>query len=166
MARKKFENTGEYNKYFDSRYPPSVPETGFEMKPGKALFKGPLQDAVKLAQETNDSAFEDCRLSVVRGKRQFAYPVMALMVNKDMGPVQEAMEEMLAVDIDTEHKPFVVETGEGEYECLGGPGSANPFKTERAPTYDPSKSETISEQLSAGKAAEKGDVFEWRTNLF
>lgn len=165
MGRKKKVNTGEMNRYFDPRTPLKAPESGYVIQPLPFVFEKSHAESKFLAKESSETPFEDYRLSIVRGKRQFSYPVMSLLVKKDYGPVKEAMEEMIAIDCDTEHKPFIVKDGD-EYKCIGGPQDANPFKTEQAKMYDPKKSDTIAEQLSAGKAAEKGDVFEWRTNMY
>ena len=150
----------EYNRYFNAKIPLEAPEEGAQLRPRRSVFQEVNSGSQALSQEVLESVFDGDRNSKLVGKRQFSYHVMALMVRKEYGNVQAALEQMIASDAVTEFEPFIIEK-DGEYICLGKlkpPG-------ERDEEEDKS-GQSLAEKLSVGKAADEGDVFVWKTTAF
>ena len=163
----------ENNRYFLPNVPLQAPQGDY----GFRHHRSPFAAQVEFNQSQSD-LFEDPLLNadhvdLLRGKRQFAYHVMALQVRKEQGDVRAAMENKVVVDIRTEYDPFIVEAPvpedgsepEEAYICLEKKRMDNPLGTDQDKVYDPSKNQSIGQQLSAGKAANSGDIFEWRSTF-
>jgi hypothetical protein len=150
----------EYNRYFNAKIPLEAPEEGSILRAQDSAFKEINKEGQHLSEEVLQSVFDGDRKSKLVGERQFSYHVMALMVRKEYGNVQAALEQMIVSDAVTEFEPFVIEK-DGEYICLGKlkpPG-------ERGEEEDKS-GQSLGEKLSMGKAADEGDVFVWKTTAF
>ena len=146
------------NRYFRTDIPLVAPEdprrelrqrqSGFEKIRVPEITKGKKQSSIR---------FDTTNYDRMRGNRQFAYHVMALMVKKEYGDINAAMEEMIAVEAEWEHKPFLQDV-DGEVKqvvpfsnltkAFGG------FHTAPAEAVETKEGEP--EKVS----------FEWRTNLY
>ena len=162
MRRRKY--TPGQNIYFDRKIPLYAPEDGFEIRKRRNLFTQAVHENTSRYEVIAENHFEGTAACKTRGKRSFAYPVMSLMIRKEYGDVKAAMEEMIGADYNVEFKPFIVKEGD-EYVCLGGPKNRNPFGGQQSKEYDPTKETSIGQQLSVGKAAKKGDRFEWSSTI-
>ena len=163
MARRRQKLDPKLNRYFDKEVPLFAPETGSEITPTHSLLGSTHAKIVQLVSPSRESHFEGKSESINRGKRKFSYPIISLMLRKEYGDVQSALEQKVAANFNVEYEPFIVEE-DGEFRCIGGP-ARNPFSVTEAKTYDPRKKESIGKQLSVGKAVNKGDVFEWSTTI-
>ena len=94
----------------------------------------------------------------LRGKRSFAYHVMALMVRKEYGNIPRAMEDMIVVAAEWEHKPFIQEV-DGEIHQVV------PF-SEKAKVFSGGFQSTPAELLESKDDEPEKVAFEWRTNLY
>ena len=94
----------------------------------------------------------------MRGNRSFAYHVMALMVRKEYGNIPRAMEDMIAVAAEWEHKPFIKEV-EGEIRQVV------PF-SDKVKVFAGGFQSTPAELVDAKDDEPQKVAFEWRTNLY
>ena len=94
----------------------------------------------------------------LRGNRSFAYHVMALMVRKEYGNIPRAMEDMIAVAAEWEHKPFIKEV-EGEIRQVV------PF-SDKVKVFAGGFQSTPAELVDAKDDEPQKVAFEWRTNLY
>ncbi len=94
----------------------------------------------------------------LRGKRSFSYHVMALMVRKEYGDISRAMDDMIAVGAEWEHKPFIQEVD-------GEPKQVVPF-SKKAQVFSGGFQSTPAELVDAKDDEPQKVAFEWRTNLY
>ena len=163
MIHKQQKLDPKLNRYFDKKIPLRVPEGSPEILPQPSRLGKTHSKVVRLISPSRDCRFEGKTESINRGKRKFAYPIISLMLRKEYGDVEAALEQKVAADFHVEYDAFIVKE-DGEYRCLAGP-ARNPFSVTEAKVFDPTKKESIGKQLSVGKAVNKGDIFEWSTTL-
>jgi len=148
----------ELNRYFRTDIPLVAPEEGSQLQLRTSSF-APLREAsVAQNKETTRVAFSSQKFDRLRGKREFAYHVMALMVKKNYGNIKQALEQMVAVDAEWEHKPFIREV-DGEYKQVV------PFST-RTATFAGGFETAPAEEVETDDDGPKKVAFEWRTNLY
>lgn len=109
-------------------------------------------------QQATPFAGEKDRFQLLRGKRQFAYHVMALMVKKEYGNIPKAMESMIAVAAKWEHKPFIEEV-DGEIKQVV------PFSNQSS-GFEGGFQSTPAERVESKSGEPEKVSFEWRTNLY
>ena len=162
----------ENNRYFLASQPLIAPIHGYKIEPLTPIFS--YQRQKNYDQTTKNYKFPMLKLQVcVRGKRMFAYHIMALQLRKEYGNIKEAFRKRLVGDYEEKYKPFVIDAPipedgsdpEEDYICLEKKSAENPLGLKSIPKYDPKKEASIGDQLSAGRAMGEGDVFEWRTTL-
>ena len=163
----------ENNRYFLATVPLEAPEGDY----GIHYKRSPFADQVDInTAQTNQfeaPVLNTDKVGMLRGNRQFAYHVMALQVRKEYGDILAAMENKVVADIVAEYDPFVVEASlpedgsepEEAYICLEKKRPKNPLGADSETEYDPTSDDSIGRQLSAGKAVEAGDIFEWRSTF-
>ena len=111
--------------------------------------------------------FEDFEFGVLRGKRQFAYPIMPLLVKKEYGDIDAALEEQVLASEETVHDSFITKQEDGSYFCPLQIAVYNPLAQAKfeQKTYDPNSEKSAGQQLVTGRAEKQGDIFEWRSTM-
>lgn len=157
----------ETNRYFHPDIPLHAPNTGYELPPRSKTFDQNHKDTLWFGAHVARHMYEDFEFGILRGKRQFAYPVMALLVRKDYGDIDAALEAQVLCTDETIHEPFVTQEENGEFYCppqqaLMNPLSQSQFEQKR---YDPNSNVSAGAQLVTGRAENEGDIFEWRSTV-
>ena len=169
MARKRrfVRGSRETNRYFHPDIPLRAPQNGYRLPGRSPLFDQSHVDAKWFGAEMADNIYEGSERGKLMGKKRFAYPVMALLVRKEYGDIDAALQDLVMSEEETVHEPFVTKQGDDFY-CPPQQALINPFagSAMEQKTYDPSKNESISKQLVAGRAEKEGDIFEWRSTAY
>ena len=157
----------ETNRYFHPDIPLHPPTDKGELPSRSTLFDQSHQETLWFGQKVARHIFEDTEYTVLRGKRMFAYPAMALLVRKDYGDIDAALEEQVLCEEETVHEPFITQDEEGEFYCPPQQALHNPLASGKLEQrqYDPSSLEPASRQLVTGRAEKEGDIFEWRSTM-
>ena len=148
----------ELNRYFRTDIPLLAPEEGSQLRLRTSSFAPHREASVEHNTEQVKMVFDSQKFGQLRGKREFAYHVMALMVRKNYGNIKHALEQMVAVDASWEHKPFLKEV-EGEIKQIV------PFSTKTA-TFSGGFHTAPAEEVATEDDGPKKVSFEWRTNLY
>ncbi len=147
------------NRYFRTDIPLVAPEDSRnELKPRNSQFWGHRKKAIQHQEDRGSLLLNREGVDRLRGNRSFAYHVMALMVKKDYGNIPRAMEDMIAVTAEWEHRPFIKEV-DGEIRQVV------PF-SEKAMTFSGGFQSTPAEALDSKPDEPEKVAFEWRTNLY
>ena len=126
---------------FDPEADLEVPESGYELKPAGTLHTYHHQSR-EITTAFREQILEDDD-SVLYGWRGIRHPIQAMLMSYNYGNVRSAMEQQLAAEVQTEHKPFVdLEREEGF--------------THRVDDPEP--------EVTGSKPQPQG--FEWKTNLY
>jgi hypothetical protein len=149
----------ELNRYFRIDIPLVAPEEGSKLAPRLSSFQPLREESIEQNQEQIKRAFDAKDFGQLRGKREFAYHVMALMVKKEYGNIRHAIDQMVAVDAQWEHKPFLKEV-DGEIKQVV------PFSTDTATFSGGFHTAPAEEVVAKEDGAPKKVAFEWRTNLY
>jgi len=149
----------ELNRYFRIDIPLVAPEEGSKLCPRSSSFAPLRQEAVEQNEEEIKRAFDAQSFGQLRGKREFAYHVMALMVKKEYGDIRNAIDQMVAVDAQWEHKPFLKEV-DGEIKQVV------PFSTKMSTFSGGFHTAPAEEVVAKDDGKPKKVAFEWRTNLY
>jgi hypothetical protein len=166
--RKRFVRASrETNRYFHPDIPLHAPKDGYELPPRTTTFDQNHKEILWFGGEMARHIYEDFEFGVLRGKRQFAYPIMALLVRKNYGDIDAALEAQVLCDEETLHESFVTQDDEGEFYCPPQQALINPLAKSKLEqkTYDPSNQESAGQQLTIGRAEKEGDIFEWRSTM-
>lgn len=147
------------NRYFRKDIPLIAPEDSRrELRPRPSKFAEFREEEVAHGKRQKQIMFETQNYDLMRGNRQFAYHVMALMVKKEYGDINAAMEEMIAVEAEWEHKPFLQEI-DGEVRQVV------PFSN-LTKTFSGGFQTAPAEVVEAKEGEPEKVAFEWRTNLY
>ena len=147
------------NRYFRTDIPLVAPEDGNqELKPRSSQFLERRHQDIQHQETRTQILLGRDGVDLLRGKRSFAYHVMALMVKKEYGDIPKAMEDMIAVAAEWEHPPFIKEV-DGEI-CQIVPFS------EKASSFSGGFQSTPAEALDKKEDEPQKVAFEWRTNLY
>ena len=147
------------NRYFRSDIPLLAPEDPKrELRPRQSGFERFRVSGVKRGKRQVEMCFDSSSYDLMRGDRQFAYHVMALMVKKNYGDINAAMEEMVAVEAEWEHKPFLKEV-DGEVRQIV------PFTEQTKKTFGDGLS-SPAEIIEAKEGESEKVAFERSTNLY
>lgn len=147
------------NRYFRSDIPLHAPEDSRrELRLRKSGFERHRLPAIKRGEQQSSIQFDTTNYDLMRGKRQFAYHVMALMVKKFYGDINAAMEEMIAVEAEWEHEPFLKEV-DGEVKQVV------PF-SDVSKTFGSGFHSAPAEVVETKEGEPEKVAFEWRTNLY
>jgi hypothetical protein len=148
------------NRYFRSDIPLVAPEDSKrELRSRESGFEKFRLSGVKRGKKQVKIFFDSSSYDLIRGKREFAYHVMALMVKKNYGDINAAMEEMIAVEAEWEHKPFLKEV-DGEVRQVV------PFSELTSKTFGDGFHSTPAEVVQAKEGENEKVAFEWSTNLY
>ena len=148
----------ELHRYFRIDIPLVAPDEGSQLLLRRSFFAPIREESVEQNKGQTDMAFASQEFDQLRGKREFAYHVMSLMVQKNYGNIKHALEQMVAVDAEWEHKPFIKEIN-GEYKQIV------PFSTKTA-TFAGGFQTAPAEEVDTEDDGPKKVAFEWRTNLY
>ena len=157
----------ETQRYFHPDIPLHAPKTGYDLPPRSTTFDQTHKETLWFGEKVARHIYEDFEFGILRGKRQFAYPVIALLVRKDYGDIDAALEAQVLCDEQTVHEPFVTEEEDGTFYCPPQQALMNPLSQSQfeQKSYDPNSMKTAGEQLVTGRAEKEGDVFEWRSTM-
>ena len=143
MSRRKrfLRASRETNRYFHPDIPLHAPHDKGELPARSTLFDQTHQDMQWFGEKIARHVYEDIEYSVLRGKRTFAYPIMALLVRKDYGDIDAALAEQVLSEEESIHEPFVTKDDEGNFHCPLQQALHNPLARGglEQKTYDPSK---------------------------
>ena len=148
----------ELNRYFRTDIPLIAPEEGSKLQLRSSSFEGHRQRSVDQNAKQVETAFDGQTYGKLRGKREFAYHVMALMVKKNYGDIKQALEQMVAVEAEWEHKPFLKEV-DGEVKQVV------PFST-KVSAFAGGFHTAPAEEVETEDEGPTKVAFEWRTNLY
>ena len=151
-------NMSELNRYFRADIPFIAPEDGSKLLLRKSSFSNQREEEIEHNHEQVVTAFDSQVFNQLRGKREFAYHVMALMVPKNYGNIKAALSEMVAVEAEWEHKPFIREI-DGEFKQVV------PFSTHTS-SFGGGFETTPAEEVQTEDDGPTKVAFEWRTNLY
>ncbi len=147
------------NRYFRTDIPLVVSdEAGGELSQRTSGFWPRRELEAQDASERHKLLLNRQDVELLRGKRSFAYHVMALMVRKEYGDISRAMDDMIAVAAEWEHKPFIKEV-KGEIRQVV------PFSN-KAQVFAGGFQSTPAELVDAKDDEPQKVAFEWRTNLY
>jgi hypothetical protein len=147
------------NRYFRKDIPLLAPEDPRRaLRPRYSRFEPYRKKEMEQSQIVLDVQLSGTGKGLLRGKREFAYHVMSLMVKKEYGDVQKALQEMVASDAEWEHKPFIKEVN-GEIKQIV------PF-TDQVQTFAGGFQSTPAEEVKTKEGEPTKVSFEWRTNLY
>ena len=156
----------QQNRLFHRDVTLIAPEDGFELSPNSTVTQRLRVAAESVLIQQNESVIDEIHeVRLRRGRRGLSYPLMALMGNRNFGNVKAAMQQMVVSERKVTHGPIIYRVAEEEYRCDHVPAE-NSMKTTKSPTYDPSKEQSIGDQLSVGKAVNAGDSFFWSTTVY
>lgn len=157
----------ETNRYFHPDIPLHAPKTGYELPPRSTTFDRNHQEVLWFGGKMARHIFEDFEFGVLRGKRQFAYPIMPLLVKKEYGDIDAALEEQVLASEETVHDSFITKQEDGSYFCPLQIAVYNPLAQAKfeQKTYDPNSEKSAGQQLVTGRAEKQGDIFEWRSTM-
>ena len=157
----------ETQRYFHPDIPLHAPKTGYDLPPRSTIFDKNHKETLWFGEKVARHVYEDFEFGILRGKRQFAHPIMALLVRKDYGDIDAALEEQVVCDDETVHAPFVIEQEDGAFYCPPQQALMNPLSQSKfeQKSYDPSSEKSAGQQLVSGRAEKEGDVFEWRSTV-
>ena len=149
--------SSETNRYFRTDIPLIAPDGLGELRPRISGFAPyTAETAERIARLTTLKLGTD-RLAILRGNRQFGYHSLSLMVKKEYGDVQAALEEMVAVDVEWKHGPFIT-FKDGEYHT-------EPFIPERTKLGGGIVS-TPAEVVESKNDEPEKVAFSWSTTLY
>ena len=147
------------NRYFRTDIPLLAPEDRRrELRPRKSGFERYRVPEIKRGKKQASIQFDTTTYDLTRGNRQFAYHVMALMVKKFYGDINAAMEEMIAVEAEWEHTPFLKEV-DGEVKQIV------PFSN-LTKTFGSGFHTAPAEAVETKEGEPEKVAFEWKTNLY
>jgi hypothetical protein len=157
----------ETNRYFHPDIPLMAPKTGYDLPPRSKTFDQNHKETLWFGEKVARHLYEDFDFGILRGKRQFAYPIMALLVRKDYGDIDAALEAQVLCTDETVHEPFVTQEEDGSFYCPPQQALMNPLSQSQfeQKSYDPSSLKSVGEQLAVGRAEKEGDIFEWRSSM-
>ena len=147
------------NRYFRTDVPLVVPEGDPRtLRPRTSGFWVHRTQDIEFQEEQSQQLLSREGVDRLRGNRSFAYHVMALMVKKEYGNIPRAMEDMIVVAAEWEHKPFIQEVD-------GEPTQVIPF-TEKTQSFAGGFQSTPAELVDSTENEPEKVAFEWRTNLY
>ena len=147
------------NRYFRTDVPLVVPEGDPRaLRPRTSGFWAHRTQDMAFQEEQSQQLLNRDGVDRLRGNRSFAYHVMALMVKKDYGNIPRAMEDMIVVAAEWEHKSFI-------QEIDGEPKQVVPF-TENSQSFAGGFQSTPAELVESKDDEPEKVAFEWRTNLY
>lgn len=155
--KKATKGSSETNRYFRTDIPLIAPEGQGELRPRTSGFEPFVEESAARVSEMTKKHLGDDRMSVVRGPREFGYHAMSLMVKKEYGDVQSALEEMVAVDIEWKHDAFIT-FKDGEYH-------SEPF-IEQTTLLEGGIMSTPAEVVDSGSEENEKVAFSWSTTLY
>ena len=157
----------ETQRYFHPDIPLHAPKTGYELPPRTTTFDQNHRETLWFGGQVARHIYEDFEFGILRGKRQFAYPVIALLVRKEYGDIDAALEAQVLCDDETVHESFVTKEEDGTFRCPQQQALMNPLSQSQfeQKSYDPNLEKSAGQQLVSGRAEKEGDVFEWRSTM-
>ena len=127
---------------FDPEADLEVPDRGYELKSSGSLNTYHHQSR-EISNAFREKLLLEDKDSVLYGWRGIRHPLLAMLMRFDHGNVRKAMEQQLAAEVRTEHKPFIELDREEGF-------------THRVDDPEP--------EVIGNKSKPKG--FEWKTNLY
>lgn len=92
---------------FDPETPLEAPEDGYELRPQQGMFETLHTETRAITRQNRDMIVLGDSDSVLYGDRKFRYPIKALLLTTNFGPVRQAMEQALNAEYTIKHTPFI-----------------------------------------------------------